>query len=119
MVNYRLLFMVFVLIAAGAALGFMNLELDTNVARSLPANDRVIADGLEIFDHHPIHDQVAVDIMINRDDPDILVECGAILERKLTAGGLFAQVGTDSVGALIPRLAFHAARNLPLLLSAK
>ena len=30
---------------------------------------------------------------------------------------MFAQVGTEAIGELIPQLAFHAAQNLPMLFS--
>lgn len=119
MINFRLLFLVLLLIIGCAVVGKMRLDIDTDMARSLPAGERVIADALEIFTHHPIHDQVAVDIAINGDDPNTLVECGVFLERKMTESGLFAQVGTNAMGELIPRLAFHVARNLPLLFSSE
>ncbi|MFA6498414.1 MAG: MMPL family transporter, partial [Desulfurivibrionaceae bacterium] len=109
----------FVLIICCAAVGKMRLDIDTDVTRALPTSERTIADALEIFNHHPIHDQVAVDIMLNRDDQDILVECGALLEQKMQDSGLFAQVGTDAMGELFPRLVFHVVRNLPLLFSSE
>jgi uncharacterized protein len=117
MINYRLLFIVSLLIIGCAVLGKMRLTIDTDLARSLPAGERVIADALEIFQHHPIHDQVAIDIAITGDDQDVLVEYGVFLEEKMKESGLFAQVGTNAMGELIPRLALHVARNLPLLFS--
>jgi len=119
MINYRLLIFVSFLIVCCAVVGKMRLDIDTDLARSLPASERVIADALEIFNHHPIHDQVAVDITINRDDQDTLVECGVFLEQKMKESGLFAQVGANAMGELIPRLALHVARNLPLLFSSE
>ena len=117
MINYRLLFLVVLLIIGCAVVGKTRLELDTDLARSLPAGERVIADALEIFNHHPIHDQIAVDLAINREDQDTLVEGGVFLEERMQESGLFAQVGTNAMGELIPRLAVHAAQNLPLLFS--
>lgn len=117
MINYRLLFLVVLLIIGCAVVGKTRLALDTDLARSLPAGERVIADALEIFNHHPIHDQIAVDLAINADDQETLVEGGVLLEQKMQESGLFAQVGTNAMGELIPRLAMHAARNLPLLFS--
>ncbi|MCI5222924.1 MAG: hypothetical protein D3924_09690 [Candidatus Electrothrix sp. AR4] len=117
MIKYRLLALVVFLVAGLAALGLLRLDIDTDVVRSLPSQEKVIADGLHIFEQHPIHDQIAVDIMLNEAAPDTLVEIGAALEQKLEESGLFAQVGTDSLSALIPELALHAARNLPLLFS--
>ncbi len=119
MINYRLLTGVSVLVFTLAALGLLRLDIDTDVARSLPSGEKVIADALDIFEHHPVHDQIAVDIMLESDDPDTLVEVGSLLEKKMEESGLFAQVGTDAIGELIPQLAFHAARNLPILFSKK
>ena len=119
MVNYRLLLIVAVLVSGCAALGITRLTIDTDVVRSLPTDDKVIADGLEFFTHHPIHDQVAVDVAIDRDDPDLLAECGDLLEQKMEDSGLFARVGADDISAQIPALALEVARNLPLLFSGE
>lgn len=117
MINYRLLTGVFFLVLVLGALGLMRLDIDTDVVRSLPSGEKVIADGLDIFEHHPVHDQIAVDIMIESDDPDTLVEIGALLEKNMVDSGLFAQVGIEAMGELIPQLALHAAKNLPMLFS--
>ncbi len=117
MLNYRLLAVVSLLILVFAGLGLWRLDIDTDVVRSLPSGEKVITDALDVFEHHPVHDQIAVDVSINGDDPDTLVKIGAFLEKKMKDSGLFAQVGIDAVGELIPELAFHAARNLPLLFS--
>ncbi len=117
MANYRLLVGVALLIAVLAALGLLRLDIDTDVVRSLPSSDKVIADAVDVFEHHPLQDQIAVDIMIDDEDPDTLVDIGTYLEKKMVDSGLFAQVGTDAIGALIPQLARHVALNLPLLFS--
>lgn len=117
MINYRLLFIVSLLVAALTLIGLFRLDIDTDVVRTLPSGERVIADGLDIFAHHPIHDQIAVDIMLNAEAPDTLVEISTILEQKMEVSGLFAQVGIDATSALIPELAIYTAHNLPLLFS--
>jgi predicted exporter len=119
MINYRLLAVVSVLVVVFATLGVLRLDIDTDVVRSLPSGEKVIADAVDVFEHHPVHDQIAVDIMLDGDDSDTLVEIGTLLEKKMEGSGLFAQVGTDDIGELIPELAFYAAKNLPLLFSQK
>ncbi len=119
MINYRLLAIVCMLIVISATIGIFRLEIDTDVVRSLPSGEKVIADAVDVFKHHPVQDQIAVDIMLDDDDPDTLIEIGTLLERELEESGLFAQVGTDSIGELIPDLALYAAKNLPLLFSQK
>jgi len=115
--NYRLLIIVFILTLGTAAAGILRLDIDTDVVRSLPSEQPVIRDALDIFTNHPIHDQIAVDIMVDRDDPDILVECGNFVEQQLQESALFIEVGTSEVGKLIPDLALHIISNLPLMFS--
>ena len=100
-----------------AILGFTRLKIDTDVTKSLPRHDRIVSDALKIFSNHPIHDQVAVDIMIDRDDPDVLVNCSAFLRKKMQASGLFAEIGMGEVAQLLPEVARQAAHNLPYLFS--
>ncbi len=118
MFNYRLLITVFFLIIAGILTAILRLEIDTDIVRSLPQGQRVVSDALDIFKNHPIHDQIAVDIGLNRDDPDLLVQCGRNLEEQLKNSGLFAEVGAAKITELIPDLAVQVTRNLPLLFSA-
>jgi predicted RND superfamily exporter protein len=117
--NYRLLITIFILITATALTGFLRLDIDTDIVRSLPTDKRVISDALDIFSKHPIHDQIAVDIGLNRADPELLVQCGKDLEEQLHNSGLFAEVGTAKISGLIPDLAMQVSRNLPLLFSAE
>jgi predicted exporter/SAM-dependent methyltransferase len=115
--NYRLLITVFILIFGIAAAGILRLKIDTDIARSLPSDQTVISDAMEIFSNHPIHDQIAVDITLNKDDPDILVDCGRNVEERLRASGLFVEVGTSEISSLIPDLALYVVANLPVLFS--
>ncbi len=100
-------------------IGFFRLTIDTDIVRSLPSGESIIQDGLEIFQNHPVHDQIAIDIRINKDDPDILVQCGDIVEEKLKESKLFAEIGTEKISRLIPDIAIHVLNNLPFLFSAE
>ncbi|MBV5318232.1 MAG: methyltransferase domain-containing protein [Desulfobulbaceae bacterium] len=116
-VNYPLLLVVGIVICGFAFLGLKRLHIDTDIIKTLPAHEQVITDALEIFQNHPIHDQVAVDIMIDRDAPDILVACSVFLQETMRASGLFTEVGLGNVGDLIPELAHQVVEQLPLLFS--
>jgi len=118
-INFPLLLIVSVAIALLGYLGFTRLHIDTDIVKTLPANERVITDALEIFRNHPIFDQVAVDVSIDRKEknPDLLVACGERLAEMMRASGLFAAVGGNDVGALVPELALRTAGTLPLLFS--
>ena len=119
MFNYRALITAIILIIATAIAGILRLNIDTDIVRSLPSGEAVISDALEIFQHHPIHDQIAVDIALSKDDPDRLVECGKIIEERLRASHLFTEVGTGKISSLIPDLALFVTANLPVLFSAQ
>nr|MBF0221429.1 MMPL family transporter [Desulfobulbaceae bacterium] len=118
MINFRLLIKIVVLFGALAAFGFMRLDVETDVVRSLPTSNKVIADALDIFTNHPIHDQIAVDIGLDTDDPETLLACAEFVENKFVESGLFAQVGMSEMGNLIPELALQVVNNLPFLFSA-
>ena len=119
MIHFRRLSVILLLAAVLAGAGLLRLDIDTDVIHSLPAGDPVVADGLTIFTHHPIHDQVAVDLTMRPFRQELLPEIGDYLEKKMRESGLFAQVGTDDIGDLIPELAIHVSRTLPLLFSAR
>jgi uncharacterized protein len=105
------------IIAALAGFGFLRLEIDTDIVRSLPSGERVLSDALEIFENHPIHDQIAIDVSKEKGDRDTLVEIALLLEEGMEKSGLFAEVGSGNIGELIPDVADHIAGNLPILFS--
>jgi len=116
-INYPVLLVVGAAICLFAFLGLTRLHIDTDIVKTLPAHEQVLADALEIFRNHPIHDQVAVDVTIDRKAPEILVACGERLQERMLASGLFAEVGGNDAGALVPELARRVAETLPLLFS--
>ncbi|MCL2459114.1 MAG: methyltransferase domain-containing protein [Desulfobulbus sp.] len=116
-INFPLLLIVSGAIALLGYWGFTRLHIDTDIVKTLPTQERVITDALEIFRNHPIFDQVAVDVSIDRKDPDLLVACGKRLAEIMRVSGLFAEVGANDVGALVPELALRVAGTLPLLFS--
>lgn len=98
-------------------LGFLRLDIETDVVRSLPSDSKVVSDALQIFKQHPFHDQIAIDIAIENGDRDDLVACAELLEKDLQKSGLFSQVGVKDTGELIGAIAVHVSRHLPLLFS--
>ena len=115
--NLPLLVIVSAVVALFGYWGFERLHIDTDIIKTLPAHEQVIADALDIFRNHPIHNQVAVDVMIDREAPDMLVACGERLEEIMRASGLFAEVGANDIGGLVPKLSRRTAGALPLLFS--
>jgi predicted RND superfamily exporter protein len=115
--NYRLLTAIFILIFAAVLTAFLRLDIDTDIVRSLPSDQSVVSDAIDIFTKHPIHDQIAITISLNIDDQNILADCGEYVEERLKSSNLFEEVGTDEIANLIPDLALHITKNLPILFS--
>lgn len=118
LINIPLLLVTGIVIALSTYLGLKRLTITTNVMEALPGHERVISDALEIFQNHPIHDQIAIDLQIDADLPDILVESAGMLKAKMQQSKLFAETGLDTITALLPELTQHIVANLPVLFSA-
>jgi predicted exporter/trans-aconitate methyltransferase len=116
-INIPLLLAVIAVFLSTAVLGLTRLKISTDVSKSLPRHDKVIADALEIFANHPIHDQVAIDVAIDRSSPDVLVACSKLLQEKMAKSGLFAEIGMGNTAGMIPEVARQVAHHLPYLFS--
>ena len=104
------------LAAAGMSyVGKTRLGIDTDVTRSLPGNDPVIADAQYVMLHHPMKDRIVIDLSSNKLDADTLVAGAVLVEQKLAASGLFNSVGLNEFQAVIPGLISHIIENLPVL----
>ncbi len=117
--NIPLFLLVLLTIVLSGGGAFLRLEMDTDIVRSLPADSAVVRDALAIFDKHPIHDQIAIDIHSSDEQSKTLLACGHILETDLLASGLFLEVGSGAVADRIPELALHVVSHLPLSFSAR
>ncbi|TFH39501.1 MAG: MMPL family protein, partial [Chrysiogenales bacterium] len=104
-------------VAGLLAIALSTARIDTDVISSLPKNDPVLADAGYIFRHHPIQDQMVIDIGIDGNDPDRLVEIGDLVQERLRESGLFIDVGIGETQALFPDLVRHVQDSLPALLS--
>lgn len=99
--------------------GFYLADIDTDITRYLPRKDPVLADAGVIFAHHPIQDQMVIDVGLETDDPDLLVHYGEQVEKALTRSRLFKQVGMKDIQGLIPDLVSHVLDHLPILFSER
>ncbi len=107
----------------GAAV--FRLHIDSDVVASLPDDKGVLADAVYIFKHHPIQNQIAIDIGLrhrsepDRLDKDRLVKAVNFVEARLRGSGLFAKVGMDDMQQLVPGLIGHVVNHLPELFSSR
>lgn len=106
-------------IAALALAGLHFAEIDGDVTRFLPQKDPVLRDAGYIFAHHPIQDQLVVDLGLPEPDPDRLVRAAERVEARLAESELFKKVGMGDMRDQFPALLDHVADNLPVLLSGE
>ena len=80
--NLRPLIVALLVTATVLSIGLSRIQIDTDITSSLPDNDPVISDAMDIFSNHPIHDQLAIDVCLQDDNLDVLVECAEWLEEN-------------------------------------
>lgn len=115
--NVPLLILTFAVMGGLLVAGLYMTEIDTDITRFLPEDERVFSDALEIFEHHPIQSEMAIDLAVEKPDRDRLVACALLVSQKLNESGLFSRVGTDDMQAAIPELINHLTGQLPVLFS--
>ena len=110
-----------ILILAGTALVFaaalMRLKIDTDVVAGLPNDGGVLTDAVYIFKHHPLQNEIAIDIGMDRTDREGLVRAADQVEERLRQSGLFATVGMENLQQIVPQLVGHVLDHLPFLFS--
>jgi len=116
-INYPLLIGTVVVTVLLLVLGIARIRVDTDVASSLPDDHGALADAVYIFKHHPIQNQIAIDLSLDHTDRDLLVQLASEVEQRLRAGGLFTKVGMDDMQQIIPQLIIHVVHQLPVLFS--
>lgn len=117
--NLLLLLIVLVAAAAMSAISWQRIRIDTDITTSLPQNDPVIKDAMHLFLNHPLQDQLTIDVGLDREDTDLLVECGQEVEQALRESGLFRSVGMEAVAKGLPELMETVVNRLPVLFTAQ
>jgi predicted exporter/ubiquinone/menaquinone biosynthesis C-methylase UbiE len=117
-VNWHRLMCIVFIIAILFLTGLYRLKIETNILGFLPKDDPVLSDASSFFENHFIQDQLIIDVSHEKDDLDILVKCGKLVEEKLKQSGLFKNVGMQDMQNLIPALSFYISDNLPVMFSA-
>ena len=93
------------------------MQIEMDIIGFLPKDDPIISDALSFFANHSIQDQLIIDVSHQKNDLDILVECGQLVEKRLKQSGLFKNVGMQNIENLIPELAFYILNDLPVMFS--
>ena len=84
-INIFALLAVAVIGAALLLVALQRMAIDTDIVRSLPTDDPVIADGIHIFEKNPIKDQIAIDIGCAATDVARLLAAAEMVETRLDA----------------------------------
>ena len=118
-IHWHRLILILLIVIILFGIGLFRIEIDSDIVASLPGNDPVISDAVYIFKHHPLQDQLLIDVSLQSEDLEILVECGELVEKKLNDSGLFKNVGLRDVQNLMPDLLTYVVKNLPVMFSAR
>ncbi|PIP40671.1 MAG: MMPL family protein, partial [Desulfobacterales bacterium CG23_combo_of_CG06-09_8_20_14_all_51_8] len=100
-------------------IGLFRIRIDTNILTSLPKNDPVIADANFTIVHHPFQNQIVIDVSCQKNDIEILISGGELVETELAKSGLFRTIGMKDMQHLFPELLEHITNNLPVMFSAE
>ncbi len=119
--HIRLPYAMLIIIAAVAMsyLGTTRLAVDMDITKSLPVNDRVIADAEYVMTHHPVKDRIVIDLGSVRADTDSLIAGASLIEGRFAKSGLFRSVGLDEYQTIFPELISYVMGNLPVLFTAE
>ncbi len=117
--NWRFLVLTLLVTVGLFAWGLHRLEIDTDIIGALPKTDPIIADATYLLLHHPMQNQVVVDVSLKHADLDALIACGKLVETRLKESGLFKSVGMEDAQALMPDMLAYVSANLPVLFSAE
>jgi predicted exporter/SAM-dependent methyltransferase len=117
-INLFALLAVMVIGAALLLVALQRITIDTDIVRSLPTDDPVIADGVHLFEKNPIKDQIAIDIGCAAPDVARLLAAAELVNARLKQSGLFVQGGNQTMQQGLTALADEIVRHLPVLFTA-
>ncbi len=117
--NLPIILLTAVSVAIFVGVGLHRLQIDTDIIGSLPADDPVLSDARQVLSHHPMQDQLVIDIAQRRDNPEILVRAAEFVSDRLRQSGLFERVGMKQIYDLAPDLIDFVTSNFPVLFTEK
>lgn len=91
------------------------VDLDYDVASSLPADDPAISGARYMMKNHPLQDQLVINVTVSAADPEMLVKVGDVVVQELRKSRLFKRIGMGELRDSFPMLMQHLLDNLPIL----
>jgi len=110
---------------AGVAMAFWwglnRLSVNNDITAALPRDDKVVAAAKEILRHHPVLDNIFIQISISRgtENKDALVKAADLASAMLSESGLVRVVSSGAAAESYAILLDTVTENLPLLFSEK
>ncbi len=114
-INYTAIVVTLAATAALLFIGVRGLRFETDILKSMPKDDPVIADASCLFRHHPMQDRVVVDLSLKKKDLNLLVNGADRIEDELEKSGLFKEVGMAEMEEVFPAIVSHVVGSLPVL----
>ncbi len=115
--NIPITFVTLIVLILLLVVAAIRIRLDFNVTATLPTDDPAISNAQYMLKHHPLQDQVIIDVGLTSADPDLLVETGNIVVHELQRSGLFKRVGMGDLQLGFPALLQTVLDKLPILFS--
>jgi predicted exporter/SAM-dependent methyltransferase len=118
-IRWPIVAVVVIVVAALFFISTRRLSLDFDLTASLPRTDPVLSDARYVVQNHPVQDRLVIDVAHKSEDINLLVDGGALVEKRLRESGLFKRVGLEDQYVMVPELMEYVAHHLPILFTAK
>ena len=101
--------------------GVSRLRINNDITAALPADDKVVAAAREILSHHPVLDNIFIQISSSgaSESREALVQAADLASAMLSESGLVRMVSSGKAAEAYSALLDTVTENLPLLLSEK
>ena len=117
----RYILILIILTGVGVAfwVGVERLKVDTDITSALPGNDPVVTAAQQILKHHPVLENVFIQISMSGSAPDVdaLIEAGDFVSSALQESGLVKVMSGKEGASSFASLLEAVTENLPLFFS--
>ncbi|MCU0596637.1 MAG: methyltransferase domain-containing protein, partial [Desulfobacterota bacterium] len=107
--------------AAAFGWGVSRLSINNDITAALPADDQVVAAARELLRHHPVLDNIFIQIRSSgaSENREALVKAADLASAMLSESGLVRMVSSGKAAEAYSAMLDTVTENLPLLLSEK
>ncbi len=117
-INWPLVLGLLLLLGVVAYTSLTRLEIETDILATLPQEDPVVASARQVMLHHPLQNQIVIDIAAPEENIATLVQAAGMLEARLAASEHFEPATSARLQQQLPALMQYISTHLPMLFSA-